>query len=265
MIAREQDGSAQYYLFNAHGDVTERTDNLGTVLRRYKYDAFGNEQNPKPLDVNPFRYCGEYFDRETGDYYLRARSYDPRTGRFTAEDPARSEANWYPYCGNNPTAFHDPTGNYYVVGPESKAFYDRAGNKYIPADADYRVVKDSSLKIALGIPLQFVPFAGVIPWDEPTGTVGGTSHNLRPGFSGSVWGTTGVALDTNSVLRHFNLGSEILETPGNLLGMVNVLDLIYTKGETAETDEVLFKLIKFYGLPTHFENAADAETQMEML
>lgn len=111
LICREQDGAEQYYLFNAHGDVTERMDNLGKVLKRYKYDAFGNEENPEPLDVNPFRYCGEYFDRETGDYYLRARSYDPRTGRFTAEDSARAGLNWYIYCNSNPIAFVDVTGN----------------------------------------------------------------------------------------------------------------------------------------------------------
>ena len=61
--------------------------------------------------MNPFRYCGEYFDRETGDYYLRARSYDPRTGRFTGEDSARAGFNWYAYGNGNPVAYMDLTGN----------------------------------------------------------------------------------------------------------------------------------------------------------
>ena len=126
LIAREQDGAAQYYLFNAHGDVAQRTDALGNLLKNYRYDAFGNEENPEPLDVNPFRYCGEYFDRETGDYYLRARSYDPRTGRFTAEDSTRSSEvslpgdkktidplslNLYIYCRGDSINFIDPSGN----------------------------------------------------------------------------------------------------------------------------------------------------------
>ncbi|MDR2572089.1 MAG: hypothetical protein LBD23_17565 [Oscillospiraceae bacterium] len=38
-------------------------------------------------DTNPFRYGAEYFDRETSNYYLRARFYTPRLGRFTSEDP----------------------------------------------------------------------------------------------------------------------------------------------------------------------------------
>ena len=266
LIAREQDGAAQYYLFNAHGDVAQRTDALGNLLKNYRYDAFGNEENPEPLDVNPFRYCGEYFDRETGDYYLRARCYDPRTGRFTAEDPIRSETNRYFYCGNNPTAFRDPTGEFYIVGPESQAVYDRAGNKYIPAGADYRVVQDYNWKVSIGAAMQFVPFAGVIPWDEPTGTVGGTSHNLTSALSNfDVWGVTNTVFDTNSALISKNRGVPKLEVVGNFLGAANAADLIYTKGEVVETDVILFKLIDFYGLPTNFESADDAEAQMEML
>jgi len=51
------------------------------------YDAFGNEVNPDARNTNPFRYAGEYFDFETGNYYLRARFFNPRSGRFTQPDP----------------------------------------------------------------------------------------------------------------------------------------------------------------------------------
>lgn len=51
-------------------------------LKNYKYDAFGIETDPESLDSNPFRYCGEYFDRETGEIYLRARYYNPVIGRL---------------------------------------------------------------------------------------------------------------------------------------------------------------------------------------
>ncbi|WRS28607.1 RHS repeat-associated core domain-containing protein [Oscillospiraceae bacterium MB08-C2-2] len=110
LIAREQDGQLQYYLFNAHGDVVERTNQQETTLKNYDYDAFGVEKNPEKLDGNPFRYCGEYFDREAGTVYLRARSYVPASGRFTSEDGARDGLNWYTYCGNNPVMFIDSSG-----------------------------------------------------------------------------------------------------------------------------------------------------------
>ena len=40
-----------------------------------------------------FRYCGEYFDKETGTLYLRARYYDPGLGRFITEDSYWSTRN----------------------------------------------------------------------------------------------------------------------------------------------------------------------------
>jgi len=57
-----------------------------------------------------FRYSGEYFDEETGTYYLRARYYAPGTGRFMAEDSTMDRLNWYVYFGNNPVQFTDPSG-----------------------------------------------------------------------------------------------------------------------------------------------------------
>ena len=93
LIARSDGGTTEYYLYNAHGDVVQRTDSSGAVTKAYTYDAFGVEQNPDSTDPNPFRYCGEYFDRETGTYYLRARYYSPETGRFTQEDTHWNPAN----------------------------------------------------------------------------------------------------------------------------------------------------------------------------
>ena len=82
-----------YYLHNAHGDVVQRISENGTSAPQYRYDAFGNEKDPKDTDPNPFRYCGEYFDLETEEMYFRARSYDPSTGRFTTEDTHWNSGN----------------------------------------------------------------------------------------------------------------------------------------------------------------------------
>jgi RHS repeat-associated protein len=99
-----------YFLFNAHGDVVRH----GTVV--YKYDAFGNELNTVSSDTNPFRYAGEYFDKETENYYLRARYYNPATGRFGSEDTFKGNPtdpmslNLYTYCTSNPVRYIDPSG-----------------------------------------------------------------------------------------------------------------------------------------------------------
>ena len=112
-------GETVYYRTNVHGDVKELVNVFGESLERYDYNAYGAEDedyNPfrrmfgKKSVYNPFRYTGEYTDSETGLVYLRNRMYDPETGRFTTEDPAKSGVNWYAYCEGNPINFIDPWG-----------------------------------------------------------------------------------------------------------------------------------------------------------
>ncbi|MBO4898035.1 MAG: RHS repeat-associated core domain-containing protein [Clostridia bacterium] len=105
LIAKETGNSTENYRLNGHGDVVMLGSNS------YEYDAFGNQLNSNANDTNPFRYCGEYFDTETNQIYLRARYYRPQSGRFITEDPIRDGLNWYVYCGNNPVMFVDPSGN----------------------------------------------------------------------------------------------------------------------------------------------------------
>jgi len=99
-----------FYLYNAHGDVTGLTNASGAVTKNYRYDSFGNEVGIDENDTNPFRYCSEFFDKETGTIYLRHRYYNPLTSRMMSEDPARNGLNWYTYCSNDPVRFFDPSG-----------------------------------------------------------------------------------------------------------------------------------------------------------
>jgi RHS repeat-associated protein len=52
----------------------------------------------------------KYAKKEVGVYYLRARYYQPTTGRFMSEDSIRSGLNYYTYTMNNPLFFIDPLG-----------------------------------------------------------------------------------------------------------------------------------------------------------
>ena len=106
-----------YYTQNAHGDVVNLTDKDGKVTKSYRYDAFGVEKNIDENDTNAFRYCGEYFDKETATVYLRARNYNPSIGRFTQRDSFAGKLddplslNLYTYCANNPVYYSDPSGH----------------------------------------------------------------------------------------------------------------------------------------------------------
>ena len=93
-----------YYYTDYHGSVVRYGNSV------YSYDAFGNEKSENTNDSNPFRYCGEYADSESGLIYLRARYYDSVIGAFVSEDPAKDGLNWYVYCSNNPVNLIDPFG-----------------------------------------------------------------------------------------------------------------------------------------------------------
>ncbi len=142
LISRTAGEERSYYLFNAHGDVTGLTGSGGAVTKTYRYDAFGTELNADPADSNPYRYCGEYFDQESGTYYLRARYYAPAEGRFTQEDTHWNASNRV--YGDQPQKRADDggympqlsavlqSGNLYVYGINNPVMYaDSTGESII--------------------------------------------------------------------------------------------------------------------------------------
>ena len=99
-------GDKRKYALNAHGDVAKHINADGTA-EKFNYRAYGIGIVGTP---DPFGYCGEYTDSETGLIYLRNRYYDPELGRFINVDPIFSGANWYAYCSGNPVNRVDPFG-----------------------------------------------------------------------------------------------------------------------------------------------------------
>ena len=111
------DTEKQYYVIDPHGNVVQLTDESGKVIKTYEYDSFGNEVNPDSKDDNSFRYCGEYYDKETEEIYLRARYYQPVMGRFltrdtyTGKEDEPESLHLYTYCGNDGVNNVDPDGH----------------------------------------------------------------------------------------------------------------------------------------------------------
>jgi RHS repeat-associated protein len=105
-----------FYGYDGHGNVRFLTTSAGAVTDSYDYDAFGLPITTTGSTPNNFLYSGEQYDSALGAYYLRARYYNPATGRFlvmdpyagTMQDPATLQK--YLYTRNNPVNFVDPSG-----------------------------------------------------------------------------------------------------------------------------------------------------------
>ncbi len=83
----------------------------GQVYNSYQYDVFGVGAEVEEQLPNRIRYTGQQYDELTGQYYLRARYYNPVLGRFIQEDTYQGDGlNLYAYCKNNPVAYWDPSG-----------------------------------------------------------------------------------------------------------------------------------------------------------
>jgi len=85
----------------------------------YGYEPFGTalleSHDGANAPANPMRFAGEQLDTDTGLYHLRARQYDPATGRFLATDlipqsPLEPYVGAYVYALDLPTTIIDPSG-----------------------------------------------------------------------------------------------------------------------------------------------------------
>jgi len=105
-----------FYGYDGGGNLRQLTNSAGTVTDEYEYDAFGNSFTKVGTTPNNYLYRGEQYDSDLGLYYLRARYYNPATGRFLSRDPEDSDIadpqtlHKYLYASGDPVNAMDPTG-----------------------------------------------------------------------------------------------------------------------------------------------------------
>jgi RHS repeat-associated protein len=113
VLAEEAGASLRWFLADEQGTIKDVVDNTGIVIDHITYDSFGRiVGQTSSIDLR-FAYTGREWDAETGQYYYRARYYDPTVGRFINEDPlgfGAGDTNIYRYVGNSPTNYIDPSG-----------------------------------------------------------------------------------------------------------------------------------------------------------
>jgi RHS repeat-associated protein len=109
--------TASFYVYDGAGSVRQLTDSNGTPTDEYEYDAYGNSFTKQGSTPNNYLYRGEQYDPDLGLYYLRARYYNPATGRFLSRDPEDGKPldpaslHKYLYAGGDPVNRIDPLGS----------------------------------------------------------------------------------------------------------------------------------------------------------
>ena len=121
-----------FYIYDGRGTVRMLASLAGSVTDTYDYDAFGNMLVKTGATPNVYLYRGERYDPDLKLYYLRARWYNPVTGRFMTRDPYAGSAydpaslHRYNYARSNPANFLDPSGRF-TVGEYGLMFTNQVG------------------------------------------------------------------------------------------------------------------------------------------
>ncbi|MFC5530163.1 RHS repeat domain-containing protein [Cohnella yongneupensis] len=167
-------GKAGYYQYNGHGDVVQITNATGATLNSYDYDVWGNITSKSETMSNPFKYTGEVYDDESSLYYLSARYYNPRLGRFINEDTYEGQIdnpltlNLFTYVENNPLINVDPTGHWSLKGAfkaaakVAKVVYDAAIGDDIRTLTSSNASFGAKLMAGVSIASNFIPGGGTV-------------------------------------------------------------------------------------------------------
>jgi len=121
-------GEAFYFRTDHLGSVREVVKSSGETKQSVTYSAYGEPvvtPAPGEVELNVSRlYTGRDYERETGDYYYRARWFNPALGQFLTPDPIGfrgKDWNLYRYVKSNPILYSDPSGLFSSGGTSARA------------------------------------------------------------------------------------------------------------------------------------------------
>lgn len=114
----------RYFHSDGLGSITAVTDEIGRIVKRFVFDAWGRRVDPATgatiTSVTSGKFTRGFTDHEhlddLGLVHMNGRVYDPVLGRFISADPVIQDTgdsqtyNRYSYCANNPLNSTDPRG-----------------------------------------------------------------------------------------------------------------------------------------------------------
>ncbi|OPF18912.1 hypothetical protein B1L04_05655 [Microcystis aeruginosa KW] len=121
LISQLRNSQRSFYHVDGLGSTRALTDSNGLVSDRYAYEAFGEIIKQLGNTKNLYLFAGEQRDPNLGLDYLRARYYDPQTGKFTVRDTFEGNLqipitlHRYIYANANPILYIDPSGNFFSL------------------------------------------------------------------------------------------------------------------------------------------------------
>ena len=112
LLGHMRDGDAVYYGYDAQ-NLRLHLNGSGEIAAQYHYGPFGEVVGDNPIG---YGYSGDRWDSQAKLLYLRARYYQPETGRFISRDPTGGDLarpvslHKFLYVWNNPVNHRDPAG-----------------------------------------------------------------------------------------------------------------------------------------------------------
>jgi len=167
--------AAQFPIYDGHGNLKCTLTRSGsspwyTISNSRSYDVWDGVRDGSATGDPNTRYCanlGHKQDDESGLIYMRARYYEPGTGRFISQDPAMDGLNWFSLAACNPITTVDPGGTFSV--PEK---WRSTLDAMVRLAGSNLMLLGGALLIASRIILNYPKLAlGALPIGNPAGAV----------------------------------------------------------------------------------------------
>jgi RHS repeat-associated protein len=169
LLAQTRGSTTSYMLPDGQGSVRALASSAGTLTDTYRYDAYGTLVSSQGTTTNPYRYDSQRLDALTNLYQLRARSYDPTTGRFVSRDTAGVdlsspvELNRYSYAGDNPITMMDPSGRTLAEDAAIRIPQQALPKWLVPVG-----IALAALFLYILLQLLVAALPRAVPWPDPT-------------------------------------------------------------------------------------------------